>query len=33
LGEQALLESGYTKVLHIEGGMQAWEASGLPIDE
>ena len=33
LGEQALLESGYTEVLHIEGGMQAWEASGLPIEE
>jgi phage shock protein E len=33
LGEQALLESGYTKVLHIEGGMQAWEESGLPLEE
>lgn len=33
LGEQALVESGYTQVLHIEGGMEAWQASGLPVEE
>jgi len=33
LGEQALLESGYGQVLHIEGGMKAWQESGLPIEK
>lgn len=32
MGEAALLESGYTKVLHIEGGFTAWHAAGLPVE-
>ena len=31
-GEAALLASGYETVLHIEGGLAAWEASGLPVE-
>ncbi len=31
-GEAALLASGYEQVLHLEGGLQAWMASGLPIE-
>ena len=31
-GEEALLASGYDKVLHLEGGLAAWEASGLPVE-
>ena len=31
-GEAALLESGYTSVFHIEGGLAAWQASGLPVE-
>ncbi len=30
-GEEALLASGFTSVLHIEGGLAAWEADGLPV--
>jgi rhodanese-related sulfurtransferase len=31
-GEHALLEAGYTSVLHIEGGLAAWQASDLPVE-
>lgn len=31
-GESALLEAGYTSVLHIDGGLAAWQAAGLPVD-
>ncbi|WP_195210340.1 rhodanese-like domain-containing protein [Actinomarinicola tropica] len=27
----ALVSAGYTHVGHLEGGMEAWEASGMPI--
>ena len=31
-GEAALLASGYESVLHIEGGLAAWKANGLPVE-
>ena len=31
-GEAALLTSGYESVFHIEGGLAAWEAGGLPVE-
>ncbi len=31
-GEAALLGAGYTSVLHIEGGLAAWAAAGLPVE-
>lgn len=31
-GEAALLASGYTAVLHIEGGLAAWQAAGYPVE-
>ena len=31
-GEAALRESGYTKVIHIEGGLSAWIAQGLAVE-
>ncbi len=31
-GETALLAAGYAKVLHIEGGLAAWQAAGLPVE-
>jgi len=30
-GEAALLGSGYGAVLHLEGGLAAWQAAGLPV--
>jgi rhodanese-related sulfurtransferase len=32
LGEHALQEAGLKGVLHIEGGLSAWQASGLPVE-
>jgi len=32
-GESALLDAGYTSVLHLEGGLQAWQAAGLPLEK
>ena len=32
LGESALLGAGYTSVLHLEGGLAAWQAAGLPVE-
>jgi rhodanese-related sulfurtransferase len=32
MGEAALLASGYESVLHIEGGLAAWKADGLPVE-
>lgn len=31
-GESALLAAGYTPVLHLEGGLAAWQAAGLPVE-
>ena len=31
-GEAALLGAGYPSVLHIEGGLAAWQAAGLPVE-
>ena len=31
-GEAALLAAGYHDVLHLEGGLSAWKAAGLPVD-
>ena len=31
-GEEALLASGYASVFHIEGGLAAWQADGLPVE-
>ena len=31
-GESALLAAGYEKVLHLEGGLAAWLAAGLPVE-
>jgi rhodanese-related sulfurtransferase len=31
-GESALLAAGYEKVFHLEGGLAAWQAAGLPIE-
>lgn len=31
-GESALLAVGYDKVFHIEGGLAAWQAAGLPVE-
>lgn len=31
-GEAALLDAGYTSVLHLEGGLAAWQAAGLPVE-
>ncbi len=31
-GESALLAQGYETVLHLEGGLAAWKAAGLPIE-
>lgn len=28
---EALVGAGYTDVAHLEGGMEAWEAAGMPI--
>lgn len=32
-GESALLGTGYTSVLHLEGGMAAWQAAGFPVEK
>ncbi len=31
-GESALLAAGYENVLHLEGGLAAWLAAGLPVE-
>ncbi len=31
-GEAALLEAGYETVFHLEGGLAAWQAAGLPVE-
>ena len=31
-GESALLAAGYEKVFHLEGGLAAWHAAGLPVE-
>ena len=31
-GESALLAAGYEEVLHLEGGLAAWQAAGLPVE-
>jgi rhodanese-related sulfurtransferase len=32
LASTVLLEAGYTNVLHLDGDMNAWKASGLPTE-
>jgi rhodanese-related sulfurtransferase len=32
LGESALLAAGHDKVHHVEGGLAAWQAAGLPVE-
>jgi rhodanese-related sulfurtransferase len=32
-GEVALLAASYQKVFHLEGGLAAWQAAGLPVDK
>jgi rhodanese-related sulfurtransferase len=31
-GEEALHAAGYEKVLHLEGGLAAWQAAALPVE-
>ena len=31
-GESALLAAGYESVLHLEGGLAAWQEAGLPVE-
>lgn len=31
-GEAALLASGYERVLHLDGGLAAWQAAGLAVE-
>lgn len=31
-GEAALLAVGYESIFHLEGGLAAWQAAGLPVD-
>ena len=31
-GESALLSAGYENVFHLEGGLAAWIAAGLPVE-
>ncbi len=31
-GEAALLAASYQKVFHLEGGLAAWQAAGLPVE-
>ena len=31
-GESALLAAGQTEVLHLEGGLTAWQQAGLPME-
>ena len=31
-GESALLAVGYASVFHLEGGLAAWQAAGLPVE-
>ncbi len=31
-GESALLAAGYEQVFHLEGGLAAWQAAGLPVE-
>ncbi len=30
--ESALLAAGYASVFHLEGGLAAWQAAGLPVE-
>ena len=32
MGESALLAEGYDKVFHLQGGLAAWQAAGLPVE-
>jgi rhodanese-related sulfurtransferase len=31
-GEAALLDAGYETVFHLDGGLAAWQAAGLPVE-
>ncbi len=30
-GESALMDAGYNDILHVEGGLAAWQAAGLSV--
>ena len=32
-GESALIAAGYTRVLHLDGGLAAWQAAGFPVEK
>jgi rhodanese-related sulfurtransferase len=32
-GESALLAAGHTAVLHLDGGLAAWQEAGFPVDK
>lgn len=32
MASSVLLDAGYTNILHLEGDMNAWQASGLPTE-
>ena len=33
LGEQTLQKAGRTRLLHVQGGLSAWMAAGLPVEK
>lgn len=33
LAVKTLKEMGYTQITHIEGGLNAWKAAGLPVEQ
>jgi phage shock protein E len=33
LGEAELIKSGYTSVLHLDGGLVAWKAAGFDVEK
>jgi len=33
LGEKTLVEAGVPKVLHLDGGLAAWQNSGFPVEQ
>jgi rhodanese-related sulfurtransferase len=33
LGADALRQLGYSRIAHLDGGIKAWQAAGLPVSE